>query len=526
MFAALVGCEKPDAGLTGGDGENQGKPLPEKVEITPKTHEFKAETELTCVVKVESSADWTLTPESASWLTPSETSGKNGATVTFTAKPNTTNEKRGPVTFTFKVGKATATFKAEQLGKASPEPEPQPKDILEFKNPADANLVVSSEEMLFKNFALNCTLPLDYLMADVEYISGGRGWIEAKDRFASYNLVLTVEKNEGPERKARVIIKSKVSGMVDDLVMNITQKAPEVVEPEPEPEPLPGDFVGKTVWVKGLNNIPDPKGWKCLETVPAKRYGLKWDASYGWYDCNKIYPNGLNYGPILPGLEGKSDVNLCWAATASNMIYWWLDINKDNIARYGKYTGPKEYKDSFHAEVFDLFKNNFEDTGYDVNAVLNWFFTGRTIGVGGVSADKAGFFKDVLGEGEVASELFACDGGRFTQVVKDALAAGKVIGINHTFTNRSLHAINLWGATFDEKGEITHIYVTDSNNGYYVGQQEGEILTPAGLEKRAVMVIDGDTCMESSSPGKFSLPITSLYTISPMTDKWEAYFAK
>lgn len=303
---------------------------------------------------------------------------------------------------------------------------------------------------------------------------------------------------------------------------------------EPEPQPQLGDFAGKTVWVKGLKNMPDVDTWKKIEPAPV-RYGLKWDASYGWYDCKKIYPNGLNYGPVQKDLTGSDDKNLCWAATSANMIYWWLDTNKDYIDRYGKYTGPKKYgadsdtgdkewQKHFHAEIFDFFKEHFWNEGNDVNAALNWFFTGRNASGLGVSADKAAFFKDVIGAGEIASEMCAVDGGRFTQVIKDALSAGKVIGFNHSIGN-SLHAINLWGATFDDSGEITYIYVTDSNNGQYTGpsQFESEILTRSGLEKRAVKVIDGVTSMQSSS-GQFSLPIVLVYTISPMTDKWEAYF--
>lgn len=625
VFAALLSCEKPDEGQTGGqggDGGDSGKPTPENVTISPKTHEFKAENELTCVVKVQSSADWTLTPETTSWLTPSATTGKNGASVTFTAKPNTSTEKRGPVTFTFKVGKATATFTAEQLGKSSPEP--QPNHTLEFADPSHSNVTVPVEGLTMEKFTLNTTLLPSDLTVEVTYIDDEeKDWILPQYLFIKKELRLNVDPNDGPERKAKVVVKDKngnakdlemlltqqgvsapeptytlefkypgydnkvvaadghqelielntnipdnklqliaeyttggdgwiefamnsaimqslfgitihpndgperkgkiivraTDGSVNDLVMNITQEG----KPQPEPQPQPEDFAGKTVWVKGLNNIPDPNTWKKMWTVPAPRYGLKWDVSYGWYDCNKIYPNGLNYGPILDGLSGTPDVNLCWAATAANMIHWWLDVNKDNIARYAKYNGPKEYKDSFHSEVFDLFKKNFDDKGYDVNAVLNWFFTGRRIAIGS-RPSSAGYFKDVLGEGTIASELFAVDGGRFTQVVKDALAAGKVIGFNHTFKNGSLHAINLWGATFDDSGEITHIYVTDSNNGDYTGQMEGPILTPAGLEKRPVKVKEGTTCMESSNPNDYSLPIVNVYTIDPMKDKWEAYF--
>lgn len=287
--------------------------------------------------------------------------------------------------------------------------------------------------------------------------------------------------------------------------------------------PEPGDWAGKTVWVKGLSNIPDPAGWKFIYQVPDKRYGLKWDSSYGWYDSNKRYPNGKQDGPVVDEAgSGLDDKNLCWAATASNMIYWWLDANKDNISKFG-YRGPKTYNDSFSAEILEFFRKNFKNVGYDVNSILNWFFTGRSSELYG---DKGAFFKDVLGENEIASKLYACDGGRFTTVIKEALSSGCVIGCNHTFPNKTLHSINIWGASFDQNGEITHIYVTDSNDGDLMGTFETEKMTRAGLVKRAVKVIAGDTCMESSAPGKFSLPIVNVYTIDSMNEKWAEYFSK
>lgn len=311
-------------------------------------------------------------------------------------------------------------------------------------------------------------------------------------------------------------------------------------EPEPEPNPQPGDFVGKTVWVKGLKNIPDPDTWKNIWTYTSnqgtfKADGLKWDASYGWYDCKKIYPNG--YEPVFEELCGPYDDLYCWAATAANMIYWWLDINKENIERYGKYTGPKKYgwdddtadnewRKHFHTEVFDFFKEHFPNKGNDVNSVLSWFFTGCYATSLNVSASEAAFFKDVFGDKVAVSRSHGVSAGRFTDVVKEALAEGRVLGFSHYIGTYNSHAVNLWGATFDESGEITHIYVTDSNAGRYVRQEETMTQTPAGLEKRAVKVIKGYTCMESSVPGDFSLKIYQAYSIDTMQDKWEAYFAK
>lgn len=222
VFAALLSCEKPDEGQTG--GPEGGKPSPDKIEITPKTHEFSAEGELTCQVKVQSSGDWTLTPETTDWLTPSATSGKNGATVTFTATANTKTEKRGPVTFTFKTGKATATFKAEQLGK-SEEPQPQPGNkTLEFKNPEHANVVLPAEGAQH-NFPLNTDVALANLEVIVDSADGNdeEEWITPTNWFFNPNLYVTLLTNEGPARKATLIIRAK-DGSAKDLVMNITQE--------------------------------------------------------------------------------------------------------------------------------------------------------------------------------------------------------------------------------------------------------------------------------------------------------------
>lgn len=127
MFAALLAfvcsCEKPAPNDGGGkDDGDDVTPTIERVEISATEHCFKAEGD-SFEVTVESSADWTLSKADQSWIKADKLTGKNGDKVTFTAETNTETVKRGPVTFTFTVGKATATFKAEQeAGNKEPEP--------------------------------------------------------------------------------------------------------------------------------------------------------------------------------------------------------------------------------------------------------------------------------------------------------------------------------------------------------------------------------------------------------------------
>ena len=69
---------------------------------------------------------------------------------------------------------------------------------------------------------------------------------------------------------------------------------------------------------------------------------------------------------------------MCWAAAASNMIYWWLDQNKEYVERFA-YTGPKEYLNALQCEVFEHYKKRFPNKGGHVYEALDWFFTGRPI---------------------------------------------------------------------------------------------------------------------------------------------------
>ena len=70
---------------------------------------------------------------------------------------------------------------------------------------------------------------------------------------------------------------------------------------------------------------------------------------YGWYDCNKLNPTARP--------NGVPDGYMCWAATASNMLQWWIDQNKRYIDMYGdKYTGPDYTYPSGNKQESNIFQ--------------------------------------------------------------------------------------------------------------------------------------------------------------------------
>ena len=275
------------------------------------------------------------------------------------------------------------------------------------------------------------------------------------------------------------------------------------------------DWSNKTVWVYGLNNPPLSE-WGYAYTSPYTILGLKWNPAYGWYDCNKIDPTD--------GTE--PDSALCWAAAASNIIYWWLDRNKEYVDAFG-YNGPRLYKNSLEAEIFDLYKMHFENKGNNPASGVNWFFTGR---FGPDMIPGAGFFRDVFGTSPVVRVSRFGPGNSVSDQLKkafrnrEAIICDIAMGIGH-------HAINFWGADFDENGEACAVYMTDNNDRFLDEQKEScpagfdRCLVQAGIIRKNIQKkADGSTYMESSTPGHFTIKIDELTFLDPKTEEWEHYF--
>lgn len=164
---------------------------------------------------------------------------------------------------------------------------------------------------------------------------------------------------------------------------------------------------------------------------------------------------------------------MCWAASASNLIHWWLAQNAGTEA-VRAYQGPEAVpSDMLHSQVFQLYKDHFPNRGeYPLKAV-NWFFNGvfqKRIYETDPVDPSAGFFRSWLGTNSLGKEYSNYELTRdgFNRIVKHALSSGQgMMFVINLGKNWSAHAVTLWGVSFDESGLADTLYMVDNNDGRY-----------------------------------------------------------
>lgn len=234
------------------------------------------------------------------------------------------------------------------------------------------------------------------------------------------------------------------------VTVNLQLKSEEVVPEEP------------VWWVEGVQ--PSDQ-WEYEDPV----YRMPWRQNCGWFDCNK-----LDARDTSPTGDGRT----CWEASSSNLMHWWLNANRSYVERYLEYKRrlnpefsiPSAYPDSKHSEIYQGFKNRFGNkSGYIVSGV-NWFLSGicnRVMYPQDVpEQENAGFFFDVFGRNSLVKQYGNgyMTKEEFNNAIKLARKQGMAVGLD-IFIQGGGHAINLWGAEFDEKGEVSTIYLVDNNDG-------------------------------------------------------------
>ena len=280
-------------------------------------------------------------------------------------------------------------------------------------------------------------------------------------------------------------------------------------------------------WVKGVkppmmsSDLSDygTPGYFQRKAGPAETGG------FGVYSTNYEYSGTPdNYTPA-----GYWDVNktnhsvadqgaLCYMATATNMLHWWLAQNEQNIQAYQQKLAKKEFQqDPALVSLTDQVWNNLMAQPPVVNDTLGgesgnsyWFQTipsdplsgsylypvYRVSGNGGwmdnvfgfffngylldnpsslpkpeqYQPDKrGGFFFPIFGKTQLAErferETFQFYNTNFKQWIMD----GKAIGISfgpYGPVSKGTHAITVWGAEY-RGDQLYRIFVTDSDDAQY-----------------------------------------------------------
>ncbi|MDO4779038.1 MAG: IdeS/Mac family cysteine endopeptidase, partial [Tissierellia bacterium] len=299
------------------------------------------------------------------------------------------------------------------------------------------------------------------------------------------------------------------------------------------------------LWVRGvkaLNMQQDGSGdFKKFET-PGQYidYHAPFKNGQGWYDVNKSRTD-------------DDDVSLCFAATASNSLHWWLKENDSYVQRYiqkqienGYYDNISDenisptrdlrklvdsYKSQQDSMIFNKFKIDFGNKirGFFADIVEDYFINGHTPKDGGGTNvpgrdfeknPKAGFFNDVFGSNILTERMYSGRYDTFGRDVKNKISQGKILAVQHSAFNGFVdHVITIWAAEFNTRGEITAIYVTDSDDQY----QESQL----GMKRYIVKNVNGYARTTSSiNPATRGAEINFLYTLDLGTQYWEKYFAE
>ena len=241
----------------------------------------------------------------------------------------------------------------------------------------------------------------------------------------------------------------------------------------------------------GINNNGIPTG----DTYP-QSYVFKWKETantkfYNVRKLDKLYAQGQfpNDYFVINGIYGEErqgkDISQCWAKTASNMLHWWFEQNKDYIDQYKqkaaieawklplynyKYerglSDVEENKKSDIANIFRAYTHNNPRGGY-IEDGLTWYLYKRDAQKTLSPLIYPGLFNDVFTHDTSPITIERCETkAEFEQLMNKALDNKRAIGIfwQGSKGNKPYqHAVTCWGAAYDEDNNIICLYIAESN---------------------------------------------------------------
>lgn len=258
-------------------------------------------------------------------------------------------------------------------------------------------------------------------------------------------------------------------------------------------------------WVQGMN-------WD----------GKDWHSATGWVDNDKHYE--WVDGHPTGGHDGDNE--LCWAASASNLVTWWQNQNPEAAAAAG---APTEAED-----VWQVFKDSYTDAGGFTNAGVQWWFLGDKPSAPPQKpgAAAAGYYSSLVEPGvednpysyigyedpryyHPSTVLSSSNPSEYSGdalrdlsfSIKELLQAGYGLGLHIAVASENSdilgggHAITLWGIDYDEDlNRLKKLYVTDSDDPQW--EQDGLFeLTLSPLDRK-LYITEYDKA-DGFSPNKF-----------------------
>lgn len=222
--------------------------------------------------------------------------------------------------------------------------------------------------------------------------------------------------------------------------------------------------------------------FKKIETTQGGNRYIEYVAPYkvgnGWYDINKTF---------------DQDTFLCFSATASNMLHWWMDQNRGYIDDYlnGNPDIPKAQEikkmqqsptGQHGSNIYDKFVEEFANRkeGYWPDILQDQFINGyRPKENGGTNdpewdgkdliqngpVERGGFFYNVFGPDILTTRREYGNGSyaAISDALKWLINQGKIVSLTYDM-RASAHVVTLWGIELDPSGNVCAVYYSDSDD--------------------------------------------------------------
>lgn len=365
---------------------------------------------------------------------------------------------------------------------------PEIKKVIQFKITQKPSIKIKTTPALCESNGGEVTFKLETLNGKLNYelevVKGGSKWISLVSKDTSNSAEDTIKLNVFQNKTVwartadiKFIDKSTNQYVKGDDKKDLTVKLEQKANENPNVT---------TKWVHGVekpNNgekvpVLGDDGAQLQEGGQPVYYNSDYVSVWKENENTKFFNvRKLHFvmrDTMAPYCYNSSDSNMCWAMTASNMLHWWGEQNKELINRYkNKYSstydfsytkGLEDNKEYEKSKIAALFRSNCVNSGNEIrNGLEGFLFSSANSPFKGIASPK--YFDKVFSkDNNIVNVETPHSKKEFERILKEAFNSKKAIGLDTRDGRGNLHAITLWGAAFDGDENIIAIYIADNNN--------------------------------------------------------------
>ncbi len=290
------------------------------------------------------------------------------------------------------------------------------------------------------------------------------------------------------------------------------------------------------IWAKGITppkmggeDSDFEKEYTPISNPQYLEYVAPYEAGNGWYDVNKSHD------------YSSGDFNLCFAASTTNSLHWWLDQNRQYVEKYieanrdnAQIQKLENLCNSFESQkksgIYDIFLRQFANRkeGYWPDILQDQFINGYYPQPNGATNDSpaardrllkegpdknGGFFFDVFNDIRLTERRYYDRGYEaLSRELKELFMRGDSVLLTFSTSTRA-HVVTLWGVEFGENGKVCAVYYSDSDDEAVRGMMRFRFINKGG---KAVVT--------TNIKGESNSVVESIQVLSTGTRYWEKYF--